>query len=136
MKNCIIIFAYIILSIINISAMESNPLIEAIKSQNQEEIKKLSKQSKWLNKTSVDKETPLHEAARQNNFEAIKILIKAGAVVNITNMNSEKPIDLTNNQEIKDFLQEAEDEAEIQSFWNIISPFVIVALTVWFASRD
>ena len=90
---------------INIEKFGGYALLEAC-NKNYIEISRLLVQyGSNVNYLDLFNSTPLHLACANNNLELIKLLMDHGADENITNKNNKNPIEMTNNEEIINFIK-------------------------------
>eukprot|EP01132_Coremiostelium_polycephalum_P004808 gene4808-5994_t len=82
----------------------STPLHEAVRRGEVDMVKFLIERKADLTIGDIDGNTPLHLAVRCEDGELIPILIKAGSPLDITNSDNETPIQVTEDQEIIDYI--------------------------------
>lgn len=95
MKRIISLFAVAVFVLgfaLPLQAQAKSSLIEAVKQNNMQEVKKLLSEGATVNVKDSYKKTPLHYAAQNSNLNMVKLLVESGAEIDAKDSNNEAPL--------------------------------------------
>lgn len=127
--------ATLLLNFFTIRAMQNdspNELFKAIKEGRLEDVKILSQDYRLINSIDSKKNRPIHAAVNTGRQDIIDIIVGAGARLDYSNDQGKKPVDLTENQDIKVKLENAEYEAQVEGIAAALFPILVVWLGAYF----